>query len=76
MPSPSKSELPESEEWISVRHSKVDQPDGVPPRRVTREAFNEVWSDLGWVEIPKTASADPSPVLVDASGAAPKPGGS
>lgn len=74
-PDAKKAKVPESEEWISIRHPKVTPADAETTDlpRVTREAFNISHSKLGWVEEKGLASTDPLPPEIPTS---PTTGGS
>jgi len=60
-----KSEIPPNEEWISVKHPKLDDPDTFP--RVTREAFEVEYKVLGWEEIHGTSNRSPNAVEIPAA---------
>jgi hypothetical protein len=70
-PQSAKNKVPPAEEWISVKHPKLDDPDEFP--RVTREAFEASFKDLGWVEIKGTESTSAAPL--DAQAAVANAGG-
>ena len=66
-PLPAKNKIPPAEEWISVKHPQLTQPEVTP--RVTREAFDQSYKDLGWVEIDGTSSSSPNAVEIPAESA-------
>lgn len=45
------------DDWLYIAHPSIPIDPSVEPARVTRDAFDEVWTHLGWTE---TTWTDPN----------------
>lgn len=54
------------EEWVYISHAEIPIDPAVEPARVTREALDTVWSELGWTETTWTDPMADVPVTAPA----------
>lgn len=53
------------EDWVYMTHPDIPLAEGMAPAYVTREAYDEVWAEKGWLVSDYTPPAEEAPVATE-----------